>query len=134
MKPKLDWDAMAAEVNAYLDGLGLLQRPMMRVHWADIFGHDWKVLDHKARKHPDSEWARALARQKTIDEAWVGNFVDAARQTMGRDGYGPALASKFGLTTEQVRSLIQVARRQGKLGPATPRALGNVIAHAIETP
>ena len=127
MKPKIDWDAMAVEVNAYLDGLGPLQRPMMRVHWADIFGHDWKVLDHKARKHPDSKWAQALARQKAIDQAWVDQFIIAARQVVGSSGHGAALAREFGLTQEQVWSLIQVARRQGKLGPATLRAFRNSL-------
>lgn len=115
MRRKHDWNAVAREVNDYLDQLEQYQRPMQHGTWATVLGIDWKVLDKRARKHPDGEWAKALGRHKAIDAAWLCDFFDAVQQANGRRGYVKELAIKFHLTPEQARQLVDASRAKGRI-------------------
>lgn len=118
MPRKHDWNAVAREVNDYLDQLDPYERPMRHTVWAEVLGIGWKTLDRKARKRPDSEWALALLRHKAKDAAWRARFLKAAARGLGVSGHVPELARMFGLTVKQVDALIRDARALGELPPS----------------
>lgn len=120
MPRRRDWGVITRELNAYLDGLDPLQRPMSFAAFADVLGISWKTLGRKAMQWPQSEWGRAVARCKSADARWRSMFLKAAKRRLGTIGHVPELAREFGLTSRQVDGLIRDARRDGKL-PASKR-------------
>lgn len=114
----LDYDAVAREVSKYLDKLGPDERPMDCIYWGDVLSVPWTLLENKARRHPDSDWGRVIARHKALKAAWRVRVVEAAGRKLGVPGHVASVARRFGLTVKQVAGIIQHARKVGDLPPS----------------
>jgi hypothetical protein len=114
----VDWDALARDVNEYLDRLEKNERPMERMSWATIFDIDWDRLAGRAKRYPDESWAKAINRHRSLDAAWRESFVEAVERNKGRRGYVSDLARDFHITYQQADSLVCNARLSGLI----PRA------------
>lgn len=115
---RLDYDAVAREVSKYLDKLKPDERPMDCIYWGDVLSVPWTALEGKARRHPDSDWGRVIARHKALKAAWRVRVVEAAACKLGVPGHVASVARRFGLTVKQVAGIIQHARKVGDLPPS----------------
>lgn len=131
--PSVDWDAVAREVNDYLDKLEPNERPMAYGSWATVLDIGWNRLADRAKRYPEQSWARALARHKAIDAKWRADLLEAVERHKGRRGYLTAIARDFHITYAQADALVAASRARGQLPKANrPRMTAERIVSAAK--
>lgn len=112
---RIDWAAVAREVNDYLDKLEPNERPMPCGVWTYVLGISRKTLGQRAMRYPDQDFGQAVARHRAIDAAWLASFEKAAAATRTEPAYVRKLALQFGITDRQAENLVARARANGTL-------------------